>query len=104
MRSCARHGSARGQPLGPDARSELPDSVAESRLPAVLGRVLARSAQGGATVITGDGQPIAAVASMEDHDIAEEEVDRRLAARERPADDGTRTSLDDPLAGHAADR
>ncbi|MFR9724669.1 hypothetical protein ACL02R_15100 [Streptomyces sp. MS19] len=44
MRSCARPGSARGQPLGPDATPEPPDSVEDFRLPAALARVLARPA------------------------------------------------------------
>ncbi|UCM88502.1 type II toxin-antitoxin system prevent-host-death family antitoxin [Streptomyces marincola] len=79
---------------------DLPDRVDESELPAALGPVLTRSAEGGVTVITRNGEPIAAVVSMRDLEAAEEEVDRRLAAREPPTDDGTRTSLSDLLAEH----
>ncbi|WP_129840624.1 type II toxin-antitoxin system prevent-host-death family antitoxin [Streptomyces sp. RFCAC02] len=82
---------------------DLPDRVDEADLPAVLGPVLTRSAAGGVTVITRHGKPIAAVVSMEDYEAAEEEVDRRFAARERPVDDGTRVSLEDLLAEHTKD-
>ncbi|MFR9722781.1 hypothetical protein ACL02R_05315 [Streptomyces sp. MS19] len=81
--------------------SGLPEQIEESELPAVLDAALARAADDGVTVITRAGNPIAAVMSMNDHDTVEDEIDRRLAARPRPADDGTRYSLADLLAEHA---
>ncbi|WP_326597128.1 prevent-host-death protein [Streptomyces sp. NBC_01803] len=83
--------------------SDLPDRLEEADLPAVLGLVLTRAAEGGATVILRDGQPIAAVMSMNDFEAAEAEVDRRFEARTYPPDDGTRYSLEELLAEHAED-
>lgn len=77
---------------------DLPDSVDVDELPSLLGRLLKRSEEGGATVVTRNGVPIAAIVSMDDWQAAEDEIDRRLAARVYPEDDGTRYSLEEVLA------
>ncbi|MFR9723926.1 type II toxin-antitoxin system prevent-host-death family antitoxin [Streptomyces sp. MS19] len=71
----------------PDAL--LPDEIEESELPALLSRLLDRAAEGGATVVTRNGAPIAAIMSMRDDEVAEDAVDEALAARTYE-DDGIR--------------
>lgn len=73
---------------------DLPDQVDETELPNLLAKLLDRAANGGATVVTRDGQPIAAIVSMRDYEVAEDAIDDALAARKYD-DDGTRYSLDD---------
>ncbi|UCM89398.1 type II toxin-antitoxin system prevent-host-death family antitoxin [Streptomyces marincola] len=74
--------------------SELPDSVEETELPALLSALLERAARGGATVVTRDGTRIAAIMSIKDYEVAENAIDDALAARTYE-DDGTRYSSDD---------
>ncbi|WP_461035797.1 type II toxin-antitoxin system prevent-host-death family antitoxin [Streptomyces mayteni] len=50
--------------------SQLPGQVDESELPALLPALLNRAADGSATVVTRGGEPIAAIVSMRDYEVA----------------------------------
>lgn len=69
---------------------------------ALLARLLDRAAGGGATVVTRGGEPVAAIVSMKDFQVAEDAVDEALASRTYE-DDGARYSLDEVFGDESAE-
>ena len=75
-------------------------SVREAR--AEFARIIDRARDGGATVITRDGTPVAAVVSMDDYDALEDAIDeyfaRKAEAVARDEADGPRFSMSQVVA------
>jgi prevent-host-death family protein len=57
----------------------MTDTVSVREARAELAKIIDRAIEGGATVITRDGNPVAAVVSMDDYNALEEAIDEYFA-------------------------
>jgi prevent-host-death family protein len=80
----------------------MTDSVSVREARAELAKIIDRALEGGATVITRDGTPVAAVVSMDDHNALEDAIDeyfaRKAEAVAEAEEGGPRFSMSEVVA------
>jgi prevent-host-death family protein len=80
----------------------MTDSVSVREARAELAKIIGRALEGGATVITRDGTPVAAVVSMDDYNALEDAIDecfaRKAEAVAEAEEGGPRFSMSEVVA------
>jgi prevent-host-death family protein len=80
----------------------MTDSVSVREARAELAKIIGRALKGGATVITRDGTPVAAVVSMDDYNALEDAIDeyfaRKAEAVAEAEEGGPRFSMSEVVA------
>jgi prevent-host-death family protein len=80
----------------------MTDSVSVREARAELAKIIDRALEGGATVITRDGTPVAAVVSMDDYNALEDAIDeyfaRKAEAVAEAEEGGPRFSMSEVVA------